>query len=416
MEDKKKIRSWLLYDVANSAFATVVMAAVMPIYYSSAIGGDEASWAFTQSAAALIIAVISPLLGAIADYSGNKVAFLRVFTALGAAASIALAIPGPGQVQFASVVVIVGMVGFGAGLTFYDALLNDLTTPDRRDAISSRGYAFGYVGGGLLLLVDLLIITFWEQLGLPDKAAASQIAFVTVGVWWVAFSFPLLRRTGLSAGAAAAKTKVSKLVKIGFGRLGRTFTEIRKYPELFKFMIGYWFYFDGINTVIIMAASYGTGIGIGQEELIAALLLTQFIGFPATLLLGRLATRFGSKLLLGCTLLVYLIILILGYFMTNAVHFFALACLVGLVQGGAQAIARAMYSRMIPRGRIAEFTGFLSFSSRLFSFGGPLTFGIVHTLTGSSRSALIAIAGFFLIGMLVLALVNTRKAELQALG
>ncbi|MFC4596990.1 MFS transporter [Cohnella hongkongensis] len=412
MNDKKQIHAWVMYDWANSAFATTIMAAVMPIYFISVAGGTDGSWSFTQTAAAIVVALLSPLLGAIADHTGRKKAFLRVFSLIGAAASIAMAFIGPGDMWLASVLVVIGMVGFGAGNTFYDALLGDVASPSERERVSARGYAMGYLGGGLLLAVNLGLILGWEAIGLPDKTAASQISFATVGVWWFVFSLPLFRR--VQETRLVREGSIGTHLRSGARRLKETFLRIRRYPELMKFMLAYWFYFDGINTVIVMAASYGTTIGIQDTDLIAALLITQFVGFPASLLFGKLADKLGSKKMLYGSLVAYLVIVILGYFMTSALHFYLLACMVGLVQGGSQATSRSIFSKMIPPGRNAEFFGFLSFTSRFFSFGGPLVFGLVKLISDSSRSALLAVAFFFVAGILLLTMVNLAKGEREA--
>ncbi|MDI4644370.1 MFS transporter [Cohnella sp. F6_2S_P_1] len=418
MDDKKAIRAWTMYDWANSSFATTIMAAVMPIYYAGvaasglADGRATSYWGFTQTAAAIIVAVLSPLLGAIADRSGGKKRFLGVFTLLGAAACIGMAFIGEGDWLAASALVIVGMMGFGMGGTFYDALLNDVASPAMRERVSAKGFAMGYLGGGVLLAVNLALIIGYKAFGFKDSAGASQVSFAMVGVWWALFSLPLFKHVREAKGTPAMSAAES--VREGLARLGQTFRSIRRYPELFKFMVAYWFFFDGINTIIVMATSYGTDIGLEQEALIGALLLTQFVGFPATWLFGRLADRIGGKKMLYGALSVYVIIVLLGYFMTNEYHFFALALLVGLVQGGAQSTSRAIYSRLIPPGRTAEFNGFLSFTSRFFSFGGPLVFGVVGVLTGSSRAALLAIALFFLVGIALLALVKLEKGWREA--
>ena len=403
-----------MYDWANSAFATTVMAAVMPIYYVDAIGGTDAGWGFTQSAAGIVVALMSPLLGAIADHSNSKIAFLRAFTLIGAIASMMLAIPGDGDVLLASLIVIIGMIGFGAGNTFYDALLNDIASPGLRDKVSARGYSMGYLGGGLLLALNVLVIQKPEWFGLQDSAGGSQASFLSVGLWWLVFSFPLLRQKR-ELGATRTGAKVGEQIRVGINRLRETFSRIRQYPELWKFMVAYWFFFDGVNTVIVMATSYGKSIGIETGPLITALLITQFIGFPATYVFGNLAAKLGPKRMLFASQGVYLAIVVLGYFMENATHFYILAALVGLVQGGSQATARSIYSRLLPEGRAAEFNGFLTFTSRFFSFGGPLVFALVKVFTDSSRTALLAIAFFFLMGMLLLAFVNTVKGEQEAL-
>lgn len=413
MDDKKQIKAWVWYDWANSAFATTILAAVMPIYFvSEAIGGTDAGWGFTQSAAAFVIALLSPLLGAIADHSGSKLIFLRWFAFLGAAASILLIIPGEGDVLLASILVIIGMIGFGAGNTFYDAILNDIVSPVNRDIVSARGFSMGYLGGGILLALNLVIIQKPELVGLADSAAGSRVSFISVGVWWLLFSIPIFRH--IKEKKAAAVQTIGEKVREGARRLRVTFSQIRQYPDLWKFMVAYWFFFDGVNTVIVMATSYGATIGIETEALITALLITQFIGFPATALFGKLAVKFGPKRMLYSSQGIYVIIVILGFFMTNALHFYILAALVGLVQGGSQATARSIYSRLIPAGRAAEFNGFLSFTSRFFSFGGPLVFALVKVFTDSSRFAILAVAFFFIMGMILLSFVDTKKGELEA--
>jgi UMF1 family MFS transporter len=413
MDDKKQIRAWVMYDWANSAFATTIMAAVMPIYFvSEAIGGTDAGWGFTQSAAAIIIALLSPLLGAIADHTGNKKTFLRLFAYIGASGSVLLIIPGEGDVWLASLFVILGMIGFGGGNTFYDAMLNDIVSPGNRDRVSARGYSMGYLGGGILLALNLVIIQKPELVGLADSAAGSRVSFISVGVWWLIFSIPLFRH--VKETRMAVQERLVEKILGGARRLRTTFSQIRQYPELWKFMIAYWFFFDGVNTVIVMATSYGATIGIETGALITALLLTQFIGFPATALFGRLAVRFGPKRMLYSSQAIYVCIVVLGFFMTNAIHFFILAGLVGLVQGGSQATARSIYSRLIPAGRAAEFNGFLSFTSRFFSFGGPLVFALVKVFTDSSRTAILAVAFFFIMGMILLSFVDTAKGEREA--
>jgi UMF1 family MFS transporter len=401
-----------MYDWANSAFATTIMAAVMPIYYIDAIGGTDAGWGFTQTAAAIVVALLSPLLGAIADYSGNKLKFLGMFAVIGALSSMLLVLPGNGDVLFASVLVVFGMIGFGAGNTFYDALLNDISSPGNRDRVSARGFGMGYLGGGLLLTLNIVFIQYPELLGLKDSTAGSQLSFLTVGLWWLIFSIPIFRN--VKVPQPTIRLSAAKHVREGLKRLGTTFSQIRQYPELWKFMLAYWFFFDGVNTVIVMATSYGKTIGIDTGALITALLLTQFIGFPASFLFGKLAVRWGPKKMLYGAQAIYIIIVVLGYFMENAMHFYLLAGLVGLVQGGSQATARSIYSRLIPGDKAAEYNGFLSFTSRFFSFGGPLVFALVKVFSDSSRLAILAVAFFFLMGMILLTFVDTAKGEREA--
>ncbi|MBM7565324.1 MFS transporter [Paenibacillus sacheonensis] len=417
--DPKAVRSWIMYDWANSAFVTTIMAAVMPIFYADVAGAGlkgntaETYWGYTQTIAMIFVAVLCPILGAIADYTGSKVRFLSAFMIAGAAASIGMAFIGEGDWLFASFLVVIGTIGYAASNTFYDALLPSVSTPATMNEVSNKGYAMGYLGGGLLLLVNLVMILFYDTLGFPSKTAASQTVFVMVGLWWILFSLPIMRNVKETAretsGFAAA-------VKIGIRRVRGTIGTLKRYPELLKYMAAFWFFNDGINTVIVMATIYGRGIGIETNDLIAALLITQFVGYPSTLLFIKFASRIGVKKSIYSSLLVYVLIVILGFFMTNAIHFYLLAAMVGLVQGGSQATARSLYAALVPPSRTAEFFGFLSLSSKFASVAGPFVFSVVGTLTGSSRYGILALLAFFIIGIAILVYVDVDKGREEALA
>mgnify|MGYP001040942018 FL=1 len=415
-----QIRAWVTYDWANSAFATTMMAAVMPVFYESVAGAGLAEgvaasyWGYTQTIAMLCVAVLSPVLGAIADYRGSKVRFLSLFTFLGALSCLASFFIGEGDWLLASLLVILGTIGFSGGNTFYDALLPDLVPERDRDVVSARGFAAGYLGGGILLAVNIAMIEGWSVFGFPDKATATRAVFVTVGVWWIAFAIPLLR--AVKDRPANRTATLPSVIRTGFARNWSTLRRIRQYPELAKYMLSYWFFNDGINTIIVMATIYGATIGIGTTHLIIALLITQFIGWPATILFGRLAVRLGSKRALYLSLYIYVLIVVLGYFMTTEVHFYALAAMVGLVQGGSQALARSIYANMTPPSRRAEFFGFLSLSSKFSASAGPFLFGLVGALTGSIRLGILAVLAFFVIGILLLMTVDLAKGYKEALA
>ncbi|CAM4354592.1 MFS transporter [Paenibacillus tarimensis] len=418
--NKQAVRSWIMYDWANSAYATTMIAAVMPIYYekvaASTLPGNmpQNYWGFTQTIAMLFVALLSPVLGAMSDHSGLKVRFLAGFTILGAISASAMGLVGEGGWQLASILVVLGTIGFSVGNTFYDALLTDLVPLEKRDYVSSQGYAMGYIGGGVLLALNLLMINNPSLFGFPGETEATRAVFVTVGIWWILFSIPLFRH--VKDRPRGANMKLSAIVGTSFSNMGRTFRGIRRYPQLLKYMLSYWFFNDGINTIIIMATIYGSGIGIGTSDLILALLITQFVGFPSTLLFGKFAVRSGAKRALYTSLSVYVVIVILGYFMTSAVHFYILATLVGLVQGGSQALARSLYANLVPPSRSAEFFGFLSLSSKFSSVAGPFVFSVTGTITGSSRLAIISLLAFFLIGMLLLARVDFTRGRIEALA
>ena len=419
--DEKKVRAWIYYDWANSAFATTMMAAVLPIFYVGVAAKtlenptlSASYWGLTQTIAMLIAAFMAPVLGAIADYSGSKVRFLRFFSLIGIFASASFAIVGEGDYLLASALFIVGSIGFSSATAFYDSLLPDLVPAEKRDMISSKGYAFGYIGGGILLIINLALIQQPALFMLPDSLTGTRISFISVGIWWFVFSLPLFRTikdVPLNTGK-----KLGELTTIAFSRTWATLKQISKYPELFKFLLAFWFFNDGISTIITMATSYGSTIGIETKDLIAALVITQFVGIPCTLLFGKIANRLGSKSSLYISLSVYVLIVLLGYFMTTSLHFYLLAFMVGLVQGGSQAIARSMFSRLAPPDRTAEFFGFLNVSSRFSSILGPLCFSMVGLLTGSSRLAILSLVLFFIIGMILLSRVNLDKGAKEAVS
>jgi UMF1 family MFS transporter len=417
--NNKVIRSWALYDWANSAFATTIMAAVMPIFFSKVAAKElnattaTAYWGYIQSISLVIIVILSPVLGAIADQSGSKKSFLQFFTYLGAGASLLMVTIGEGQWIWASALVLVGSIGFSAGNIFYDAYLTDICPEDKRDSVSSKGYAYGYIGGGILLALNLGLIQFHDSLGI-SRLLATQISFLSVGIWWFLFSLPIFRNVPEAINPEAKKRTIREHTVSGFMSAAKTLLQMRKYPELLKFLIAFWFYSDGINTIIKMATIYGTEIGIAESDLIAALLITQFVGIPFTVLFGRIAEKLGAKPTLIATLGIYLIIVILGYFMTSAVHFYTLAVMVGFVQGGSQALSRSIFSRLVPPEKNTEFFGFFGLSGKFASIFGPAVFGFVGQLTGSSRAGIASLALFFIAGILLLLNMDLEKGKTEA--
>jgi UMF1 family MFS transporter len=418
--DKKIIRSWAMYDWANSAFSTTILATVMPIFYSGVAGKNlgpttaTAYWGYTQSVSLFLIVLLSPVLGAIADAGKGKKGFLRFFTALGAVSSILMATIGEGEWLWASILVLIGSLAFAGATTFYDAFLTDVAPEASRDQVSTTGYAYGYIGGGLLLALSLALIQFHDRFFLT-KLAATQLSFLSVGIWWWVFSLPLFRHVRERAPKKPVPPMLI-LAKTGVRRVWTSLTQVRKYPELLKFLIAFWFFNDGINTIIKMATIYGTEIGIGQTDLIAALLITQFVGIPCTFLFGNIARRIGGKPALIVTLICYLLIVILGYFMKNAVHFYLLAVFVGFVQGGSQALSRSLFSLLVPVHKNAEFFGFYGLCGKFSAIFGPAVFGLVGQLTGSSRNGIASLALFFIIGIILLLVVDLEKGKRQALA
>lgn len=418
--NRKAVRSWLMYDWANSAFVTTMVAAVLPVFYfdvaAKGLADYQAAsyWSFSQSAAMVLVALMAPFLGAVADLSGRKLQFLRVFAYVGVLATALFVLVGEGNWLLASVLFVAGQIGFSGGNTFYDSMLTDLVPAEKRDMVSSKGYAIGYLGGGLLLAVNLLMIMKPGWFGLQSTLQGTYLCFLSVAVWWFVFSLPIFRNVGSLLPKPEVKRSVGQYAALGAGRLFRTLRNIRRYPELLKYLIAFWLFNDGINTVITMATMYGKTIGIGTNDLIAALLITQFVGFPCTLLFGKMAEKIGSKRALYISLAVYAVIISLGYFMTSALHFYLLAIVVGFVQGGSQAVARSIFSRLVPKKQSAEFFGFLSVSSKLASSFGPFVFGLASTMFKSSRMGILALLVFIIGGMVMLMFVNLDKGRREA--
>jgi len=415
MEDKKYkkiINSWAMYDWANSAFATTIMAAVLPIYYRAiaepTLTGNQITsyWAYTNSIALLLIAIISPILGAMADFKGAKKRYLTIFALFGIVATAFMFFLTTGDWLLASSLFILGNIGFAGANVFYDSLLPHIAKKDDIDQISTKGYAMGYVGGGILLAINLAMIMF-----APDHLTAlmTRISLASVAVWWLVFTIPLLRNIPEPPRQVFKGEMDSNPIKAGFRRLGETFKEIRKYGDLFKFLVAFWLYNDGIGTIIKMATTYGDEIGIDSTSLIVVLLIVQFVGIPFSFAFGWLAIKIGTKKSIYITLGVYSLISIGGYFLSNATHFLILGFAVAMVQGGAQALSRSLYARMVPKSQSAEFFSFFSVSGKFAGIFGPLVFGLVSQLFGNSRLGIISLIIFFITGGLMLTRVDEQE-------
>ncbi len=409
---KKVINSWSMYDWGKSAFETTIMAAVLPVYYSSVaaanLPANQATvyWGYTASIALLIIAVLSPILGAIADFKGSKKRYLTYFALVGIAATAMMFFIGSGDWLLASALFIIGNVGLAGGNVFYDSLLPHIAREDDIDQVSTRGYALGYLGGGILLAINLAMIMFAPQ---ELTGLMTRLSLASVAVWWLIFSIPLWRNVPEPPRRILPEEQGIDPVKAGFKRLGETFREITKYSELFKFLIAFWLYNDGIGTIIKMATIYGAEIGIGQNSLIGTLLMVQFVGIPFSFLFGWLAKKIGTKVSIYISLGVYTLISIGGYFMTTPVHFWLLGFSVALVQGGSQALSRSLFGRMVPKSQSAEFFGFFSVSAKIAGIVGPLVFALVSQAMGNSRLGIVSLIFFFIAGGLLLTRVDEQE-------
>lgn len=412
----RTVTAWCLYDWANSAFATTVMAAMFPPFFrqtamAAGLAGHEATawWGYITAFALLLIALTAPVLGAVADQAGSRKRFLASFAGIGIAFTLLLVTIGPGQWRWAAVLYIGANLGFAGSIVFYESLLPHVAAGRDIDRISTRGYALGYAGGGLLLLVNAAWIMRPGWFGMPDTVTAVKVSFASVAIWWAVFSLPLLRRVP-EPPAPGGRVSLAD----GFLRLRTTFREIRRYRQLVLFLVAYWIYSDGIGTIVKMATAYGSEIGIGMGDLVAALVLTQLIGLPSTLAFGRAASRLGARPSLLAGLAVYAAICTGGYFLRTPLHFFLLAGVVGLVQGGTQALSRSLYATLVPKHKTGEFFGFFATSGRFAGIVGPLMFGLLSHATGQSRVSILLLVPFFVVGGLVLSRVDLAAGRAAA--
>jgi UMF1 family MFS transporter len=418
---RRDLRAWAMYDWANSAFQTTVITAVFPRFFSDyaaaglATTDATARFAWATTIAVTITAVIGPVLGAIADVRGLKKVLLAAAVSVGAVATLLMATISRGDWTFAATIFIIANIGVATSLVFYDSLLPHIAAPEEVDRVSTAAYAIGYIGGGLLLLVNLAWILSPATFGLSDSVAAIRLSFVSVAVWWVVFSLPLFFRVPEPAPSLESdESRTDNPITVAFARLRESLHELRSYRQAFLMLVAFLLYNDGIQTMIRMASIYGAEVGIDQNAQIAAFVLVQFVGVPCSFLFGALAQRIGAKQGVFIALAVYVGISVLGYFMTAAWHFFVLACLVGTVQGGSQALSRSLFARMIPKHKSSEYFGFFAVSEKFAGIAGPALFAASVTLFASSRAAVLSIIVFFVAGALVLTRVDVAAGEAQA--
>ena len=405
--DNKSVYSWTLYDWANSAFATTVIAAVLPAYYSKVAAASlppniaSSYWAYATTSAMLLLAFLSPVLGAIADYRRSKLKFLAGFAMLGIAVTAMMYFIKEGDWLLALLFYILSRIGWSGANVFYDSLLPHIARENEIDQVSTLGYAAGYLGGGLLLALNLGMILSPQFFGIPDAAMGTRLSLLSVACWWALFSIPLFRNVQEPMTAPKSAREVNT-ISAAFKRLSHTFKEIKRFKQAFLFLIAFWFYNDGIGTIITMAVIFGTEIGIGQSHLIGAILAVQLVGIPFTILFGKLALKITVKRAIYLGLIVYTLISIGGYFMQTARHFWLLAIAVGMVQGGTQALSRSMFGIMTPKKKSAEFFGLFDVSQKFSGVLGPALFGVIAQFTGSSRLSIVSLIVFFVGGMFIL--------------
>lgn len=427
--DRPAVRAWLLYDWANSAMYVVIVTAIFPTFFGAVAAAGlppvEATYRYSLATTLglTIIAALSPILGAIADHSAAKKRLLGAFLAFGACAVAAMFFIRQGQWLFAAVLFILANIGVNGSFVFYDSLLPHVAAPDEMDRVSTAGYALGYLGGGLFLVACLAIILAPAVFGLPSGAGLTpdqatlptRLTFLLTALWWVGFSLPLFRHVPEPPGRVldADEARLGA-VRASFRRLGHTFRKLRGYRQAFLLLLAFLVYNDGVGTIIRMAAIYGGEIGIGRTTMIAAIALVQFVGVPFAYLFGGLAQRVGTRPAIFVGLTAYLGISALGYLMRSDRDFILLAVLVGMVQGGVQALSRSLFASMVPRHLSGEFFGFFAVFEKFAGILGPAMFSITIALTGSSRAALLSVVGFFLVGGALLARVDVGEGQRRA--
>jgi len=380
--NRKMVWGWVMYDWANSAFATTVMAGFFPIFfkqywsYGADVNVSTAQLGFGNSIASLLVALMAPILGAIADKGSAKKKFLIFFAYLGVLMTAGLFLVQKGQWAWAIFIYAMGIIGFSGANIFYDALLPSITGEEKIDYVSGLGFAMGYLGGGLLFLVNVLMTLMPQKFGLPDAAAAVRYAFISVALWWGLFTLFTIFWVREEKNSAA-EAKGENIVAAGFKQFTGTFKRIRHLKMVFLFLLAYWFYIDGVDTIIRMAVDYGLSLGFESNDLIVALLIVQFVGFPAALIFGKLGERWSARKSIYLAIAFYMGVTVWGTMMTQKHEFYILAVAVGLVQGGIQALSRSYYSRLIPKNQAAEYYGFYNMLGKFAVIIGPALMGIV---------------------------------------
>lgn len=445
--------AWAMYDWANSAFAVTVIAGFFPLFFKQYWSGDAPVTTSTlylgigTSLANLLIMLSAPALGALADHTGRHKRYLTAFAGCGIAATAALYLVAAGNWPAAIILYVLASIGFSSANIFYDSML--LLVSDARSChrISALGYALGYLGGGLLFLLNVVMTLQPAWFGLPDVASAVRWSFISVSIWWAVFTIPLLRgvpnlstpdsvdppaessvdrqknsaldppaQTQMQSNSEApahvyVRNSTAQAIRSAFGQVFNTLRSARSDPRLWRFLLAYWLYIDGVATIIRLAIDYGLSIGLPSNSLIIALLMVQFIGFPATLVFGRIGERFGARVCLLVALVVYCAVTIYGYFMNSATEFYVLAGVIGLVQGAVQSLSRSLFGQLVPPARRGEYFGFLNMMGKAAAVIGPALVGITGYLTNNPRAGLLSVILLLGSGMWLLTTVNTDDTD-----
>ncbi|WP_338472221.1 MFS transporter [Niallia sp. XMNu-256] len=411
-------RGWAFYDWANSAYTLIVVTAILPLYFkaSAAEAGIDAAtstafWGYANSFSTLIVSILAPILGTIADFKGFKKRFFIIFAALGIVFTLLLAVVPSGQWMTLLICFVITSIGFTGANIFYDAFLVDVTSEERMEKISANGFALGYVGSIIPFVISIGLIMTSQLNILPlSVSIASQIAFVITALWWGLFTIPMLKNVEQKYYVE----RVPNPVSTSFKKLYKTFKNIKEYKTIFLFLLAYFFYIDGVHTVINMSTAFGTDLGISSTTLLIVLFVTQVIAAPFTILFGKLAGKFNEKTMIMMGIIVYIIVCIYAYFLDSALDFWILAMLVGSSQGGIQAMSRSYFAKIVPKESSNEFFGFYSVFGKFAAILGPLLVGVTAQFTGSTNSGVFSLVVLFIIGGILLLRVPTNERSVSA--
>lgn len=408
----KEERSWILQDFGNSAYSITITTAILPIFFKGVAASQLADatstayWGYANSLATLLIALLAPLLGTIADFKGVKKKLFAAFTLTAIISSALLATVGEGQWIYALVIYIITAVAFNGSSIYYDAFLTDVTTDDRMDDISSKGFGFGYLGGTIPFVLSLGLILSAENLGLT-VTFATQMAFLITALWWMVFTIPMLKNVKQKYYIEGEPSKI----KESFSVLWNTLLEITKNKMVLYFMIAYFFYIDGVHTVITMATAYGVDVGVDSDRLLIILVAIQLVAFPFAILYGKLAKIFGARKMIMAGIITYTVISIYGFFLKTELDFWILAMLVASAQGGIQALSRSYFGKLIPKNKSAEYFSIFNIFGKVSSIFGPLLMGIVISITGETRHGILSLIILFILGAYFFLKIKDEKVE-----
>ncbi|MBC2576182.1 MFS transporter [Peptostreptococcus canis] len=402
----KKEKSWILYDWANSAFALTIMSTILPIYFTNMVGEVGLSkelatsyWGYTNSIASLIVACLSPLMGGLADYMGMKKKFFTVFSMLGVVFTGLLAFIPYGMWMPLMITYVISLIGFSLSNVFYDSFITDITIESKMDVISSLGFAFGYIGSTIPFILCMGLIMGVQKGVIPlGMVFTTKISFVITAIWWFVFTLPMLKNVEQVHGKPYVKFKPSET----FNKYRESFKRVKKNKKAVIFLCAYFFYIDGVDTIIRMAASFGTTLGIDSTTLLVILLVTQFVAFPFAIIYGKLTSIFRAKIMLVVGIIIYMIICVFAFFMTSAREFWILSMLVASSQGGIQALSRSYFAKIIPKENSNEYFGFYNIFGKFAAIMGPALVGIITQLTGNVKNGVLSLIMLFGIGLILL--------------